>query len=92
MQQNFKITKEGEHPIVITADTRDGLVFERSNRRGRTAVDLGSGATIEDQYDLAYIAARRTGALDVPRKEFDADYLVEAVGEQEEVDPTNEGP
>lgn len=94
MRQEFKIThsEPGSTPITVVADSRDALAWERTNRRGRTVVDLASGASIEDQYDLAFHAAWRTGAVDVARKVFDAEYMVEAVADQEDEDPTKPAP
>lgn len=90
MLQRFEITHvETNAKISVSCDSRDALVWERTNKRGRDVVDLANGSTMADQYDLAWHAAKREGKLDgVERKVYDAEYLVEAIGASDDVDPT----
>lgn len=86
--QRFRITPEHGDPYEVDAGTRDLLVWEKTNKAGRTQVDLAKGASIADLYGIAFQAAKRLELSDLTRAQFEETCEVEVVGEQDEPDPT----
>ncbi len=84
------IPDEGD-PFKVQAQMRDVLVWEKTGR-DRAMENLGSPMRASDMYELAFIAAKRTGAIrpTVSREDFEATHELELEGlEVEVVDPTH---
>ncbi len=77
---NYTLTKAGRTESLV-ADSRDVLVWERTNRRNRTLANLGN-PHIADHYQIAEAAAKRQG-IDLGDVEAWSLDIVEA-----EADPT----
>lgn len=90
--QRFKVSPDGGEPYELVTGSRDVLVWEKTNRTGRTAVSLTEGASLMDQYAIAYLGAKRQGLFTGTREEFDSTCELEALGEEEEPDPTPPAP
>lgn len=90
--QRFKVTPEGGESYELVTGSRDVLVWEKTNRVGRTAVNLADGAALMDQYAIAYIGAKRQGLFTGTREEFETTCELEALSEDEEPDPTPPAP
>lgn len=79
---DFKLTKDGRTER-FESDTRDILVWERTNRRRRTLNDL-SKPSMADLYEVAATAAKRLG-LDLGDVET---WVVDLEREDAGPDPT----
>lgn len=90
--QRWKVAPEGGEPFTVVADSRDMLVWEKTNKAGRTAVDLVDGATLGDQYAIAYTASKRQGLFAGTRQEFDDACAIDAAEDEPEPDPTRPAP
>lgn len=75
---------KGDRSLMVKTDSRDVLVWERTNKRGRTLGDLNQ-PTMVDLYALADIAAKRQG-IDVG--EDVESWALDAVDDDTAADPT----
>ncbi len=85
----FTIRPDEGEAFKVVATSRDIVVWEKT-AGGRTFSDLAR-ASMSDFYGIAFIAARRQGLFEGPRKDFDATVDLE-VEEDEEPDPTQPVP
>ena len=77
--------------LVIDADTRDFLMWERTGK-GRSAAEFGRNPTMEWCYSLAFTAGRRTGQVDFPLAEFQSDWCLDPLEEiDDELEADGEG-
>lgn len=88
----FKLTDESGEETEVKADSRDVLVWEKTSRSNERYMDLLTEMSLAKFYRLAWIAAKRQGAIDVKEKigDFETGYVLEL--DHEEVLPTNGDP
>lgn len=81
--------EERGEPVPLTIDSRDVLQFERTTKGGSFDT-LTKNVRFEHLYKAAWIAAKRTGAIqrDVSLEAFTEVYVMDLTGEQAEPDPT----
>jgi len=67
----FKVTPDDGDPFEVSADSRDVLVWERTNHGKRVMATLLDNMSITDMYQVAHIAARRQGLYPDDLKTFE---------------------
>jgi hypothetical protein len=82
---------EDDAGVLVIADSRDVLVWERAARNGeaRSVTQLLASPSMSASYSLAYVAAKRQEVIPagLSPREFDRDYVL-MFGAQSAPDPT----
>lgn len=90
----IQIQPDGGEQFVITADSRDVMLWEKTNAKsGASLGRLANDPRITDMYKIAWFACKRLGLLKgVEAEEFQVNYSIkvdfENAGWGEETNPT----
>ncbi|ALE74935.1 hypothetical protein AD006_01180 [Pseudonocardia sp. EC080610-09] len=84
---NFKVTPDGQGSYVVSAGTRDILIWEKT-AKNRSVSNLMEAFTMQDAYSLAHAASKRQGLFTGSLSDFESQCDMEIVAE-DEPDPTN---
>lgn len=84
----FTATPDVGEPVVIRADSRDVLVWERV-AKGRSMNALMENMRVSDMYEIAHVAARRQQMFEGPLPDFERDYALDI---EQDDDADDEGP
>lgn len=93
----FRISPDGGDTYEIEAGSRDVLMWERTDRKGRSFRELAEAITMADAYRLAWIAVRRqrpdTGDLASFEESTDVDMIPspKSEGDDDGENPTRAG-
>jgi hypothetical protein len=66
----------GGETFTVKATSQDVRRWERSGR-GRSLANLGNGASMDDLYQLSYLACRRLGKFDGNVQEYIDTYVID---------------
>lgn len=92
--QKFKVTPDEGAEYEVQADSRDVLVWEKTNREGRTVANWGAeggGAALGDLYAIAHAASKRQGLTELTRDQFEKTCVI-LVLQEGDPDPTPPAP
>lgn len=92
----LKVTPDNADSYVVTATSRDVLVWEKTTKGDKTFVDLVDSPSLVDLYRVAHIASWRQGLTTAKNlQEFEATCEVTGLNEDaeddEQPDPTQSG-
>lgn len=94
----LKVTPDNADSYVVTATSRDVLVWEKTTKGDKTFVDLVDNPSLVDLYRVAHIASWRQGLTTAKNlQEFEATCEVTGLnedaeeGDDDEPDPTQSG-